>query len=598
MNNGCLSRPRAHAVPTPSHGPPTSQARSPNSSPRRCVARRSPRAARRTRRGPTLTDARTRPQDRTHEKKQTSPEQAFELWRQKHAKPEHASPSERTARLAAFRANAAFVAQHNRAAAAAAAAGQKNGGAPPPPPPSSAEPARLELNAYADLTWDEFRRTRLGFAAAQANNGGKPAPLSALSAPPASSRLPGFDHAGRSPPKSVDWRAAGAVSPVGNQGACGSCYAWSATGAIEGINAIATGASSAPALSVQEILDCDTAGEDSGCGGGLMDSVFDFVAANGGVDTVADYSYYSAWGLPLSWCNRRKMADRTVVAIDGHQGVPPFDEAALAKAVSAQPVAVAVCASPAMQFYAGGVMGARDCCEELNHGVLLVGYEEKGGSWIVKNSWGGGWGEGGYFRLQRVSSGPAGGGGSNGNGGNDEEGGAADTTPAFAPAFAPAPSATRGLCGITTQSSYPLKRTPLNPSVPSSCDALAWAECPAAQTCGCNWRLSLFGGFFPFCVRHDCCPHPGGVDSCGDGAHCCPGDRPVCDPGRGVCLPEAAAAAGGADGGGGGNGAVPWLTKLPANYSWGWTEQQERETAPSVASAARRLVAREAVAAS
>jgi cathepsin L len=551
-------------------------------------------------------------------KKQTSPEQAFDLWRLKHGKPEYPTPSERSARLSAFKANAAFVAQHNRRAAAEQAEQQRrrqqqqNGGGGARGPHEQEEPARLELNAYADLTWDEFRRTRLGYAAApnnnnnnnNNNNSNNDNKSPSLSAPPPSARLPGFMHEDRSPPPSVDWRAQGAVSPVGNQGACGSCYAWSATGAIEGANAIATGQKPPAALSVQEVLDCDTAGEDSGCGGGLMDNVFDWVANNGGIDTSEEYSYYSSWGLPLSWCNRRKMADRRVVSIDGHQAVPPFDEEALLKAASAQPVAVAVCASPSMQFYGGGVMGAKDCCEELNHGVLLVGYDEA--SWIVKNSWGEGWGEGGFFRLQRLGAAKAAAAATTttattttttatgGNGGGGDQ------------ATFTSPAPVKGLCGITTQSSYPVKRTADNPRVPSACDALAWAECPYAQTCGCNWRLSLFGGFFPLCLRHDCCPHPSGVDSCGDGAHCCPGDRPVCDPGRGVCVRDeagkrAARRAAGEGGADGDDGAVPWLTKMPANYSWGWAEQQEQEqeraavaaAAASFAKAARRLVAPE-----
>jgi hypothetical protein len=435
---------------------------------------------------------------------------------------------------------------------------------------------RLALNAFADLTWDEFKRTRLGYRArgvgsanANANN--------AIAKPP-SAKLPGFMHGGRAPPASVDWRARGAVSPVGNQGACGSCYAWSAAGAIEGANALATGKTPPEALSVQEVVDCDTAGEDAGCGGGLMDNVFDFVAANGGLDTASEYAYYSSWGLPLSWCNRRKLADRRVVSIDGYQDVPAGDERALMQAASAQPVSVAICASPALQFYSGGVVAERECCDELNHGVLLVGYDADG-AWTVKNSWGEGWGEGGYFRLKRAAAAAAGGGG-----GGGAEGGSKSADGRDAPKSAP------GLCGITDAASYPVKKTAENPRVPSACDMFAWAECPYAQTCGCNWRLPIFGGIFPLCIRHDCCPHPRGVDSCGDGAHCCPGDRPVCDPGRGVCVrdPDEVARRGGGGGGGGGggeadDGAVPWIDKVPANYSWGWAEEQQQARAAAIA---------------
>jgi hypothetical protein len=493
-------------------------------------------------------------------KKQTSPDQAYDAWRAAHGKPAPQTPSERSARLSAFHQNAAFIAAHNRRAQAEAVQ-QQNGDSS-----TTVEPMRLELNAYADITWDEFKRTRLGYRPRGADNNNKNA-ANALSSPPPSARIPGFSHAHRTPPPKIDWRDQGAVSPVGNQGACGSCYAWSAVGAIEGANALATGVTPPEALSVQEVVDCDRGfSEDSGCGGGLMDNVFEFVAANGGLDTADEYGYYSSWGLPLSWCNKRKMADRRVVSIDGYEDVPVDDEDALLKAASAQPVSVAICASSALQFYGGGVVAEKACCEELNHGVLLVGYDEE--SWLIKNSWGAEWGESGYFRLKRVSA------------------GGKKATAAETPATTPAP--TKGLCGITDASSYPVKKTAENPRVPSSCDMFAWAECPFAQTCGCNWRLPLFGGIFPLCLKHDCCPHPRGVDSCGDGAHCCPGDRPVCDPGRGVCVRDAAQARLR----NGDEGAVPWLSKVPANYSWGWNEQE------AVAMAARAMMrgAREAVA--
>lgn len=79
------------------------------------------------------------------------------------------------------------------------------------------------------------------------------------------------------------------------------------------------------------------------------------------------------------------------MTIDGYEDVPQNDEHALKQAVSQQPVAVGICASPAMQFYGGGVIDT--CCEDLNHGVLVVGYGTDKDSntdyWLVKNSWGG-----------------------------------------------------------------------------------------------------------------------------------------------------------------------------------------------------------------
>jgi C1A family cysteine protease len=86
------------------------------------------------------------------------------------------------------------------------------------------------------------------------------------------------------------------------------------------------------------------------------------------------------------------MSGRHVVTIDGYEDVPQNDEHALKQAASQQPIAVGICASPAMQFYGGGVIDT--CCEELNHGVLVVGYGTDAKTntdyWLVKNSWGGG----------------------------------------------------------------------------------------------------------------------------------------------------------------------------------------------------------------
>ena len=92
---------------------------------------------------------------------------------------------------------------------------------------------------------------------------------------------------------------------------------------------------------------------------------------------------------------------RNVVSIDSFEDVPANNEHALAKAVTAQPVSVAICASSNLQFYSEGIVD--QCCTQLDHGVLAVGYGEEAGVpyWIVKNSWGQAWGEEGYFRLQR-----------------------------------------------------------------------------------------------------------------------------------------------------------------------------------------------------
>ncbi|KAF8062801.1 RD21C [Scenedesmus sp. PABB004] len=409
----------------------------------------------------------------------TDPEAAYGTWLQLHGK----FDKDAGARLAAFKANVEFIHAHN-----------------------AANPTghQLDLNEFADLTWEEFSRTRLGFdgAAAQASRANR---LRAGGAPPP------FRYADVSAPPAVDWREKGVVTAVKNQGACGSCWAFSATGAVEGVNALRTG--QLLTLSEQELVDCDTTTGNAGCGGGLMDYAFTWIKDNGGIDTEEDWGYYSGWGFG-TWCNARKQKDRHVVTIDGFEDVPQHDEAALRKAASQQPVAVGICASPAMQFYRSGVIDT--CCDELNHGVLLVGYGTDGSTgadyWLVKNSWGGAWGDSGYFKL-KAGVGKA------------------------------------GLCGITTAASYPVKSSP-NPAVPLMCDPFGWSECAAGSSCSCAWPFF----FNLFCIKHDCCPLRHGV-GCADNTHCCPADAPVCDTDKGTCSA--------ADG----TKTVEWTLKKPASYS-------------------------------
>ncbi|GIL78743.1 hypothetical protein Vretifemale_8150 [Volvox reticuliferus] len=357
---------------------------------------------------------------------------------------------------------------------------------------------QLALNEYADLTWEEFSSNRLGLRINQ-DQLDRRSRLSAQS-------LDTWRYATSETPVAMDWRAKGAVAEVKSQGQCGSCWAFSTTGAIEGINAIVTG--QLQSLSEQQLVDCDTE-SNMGCSGGLMDDAFKYVIHNGGLDTEQDYAYWSGLGFGF-WCNKRKQTDRTAVSIDGYEDVPR-GESNLLKAVAHQPVAVAICAGATMQFYSRGVIST--CCEGLNHGVLAVGYNISNDGekyWIVKNSWGAGWGEQGYFRLKM-------GGGEN------------------------------GLCGIASAASYPIKASP-NKAVPEICDLFGWTECPVGSSCSCSF--SLFGFV---CLWHDCCPLASGV-TCRDMKHCCPGGT-TCDERRGVCLS--------ADG----TVSVPWTDKTKATLT-------------------------------
>ncbi|RVX09415.1 Senescence-specific cysteine protease SAG39 [Vitis vinifera] len=186
---------------------------------------------------------------------------------------------------------------------------------------------KLSINEFADLTNEEFRASRNRFKAH-------------ICSTEATSFK--YEHV-TAVPSTVDWRKKGAVTPIKDQGQCGSCWAFSAVAAMEGITQLSTG--KLISLSEQELVDCDTSGEDQGCNGGLMDDAFKFIEQNHG-----------------------------------------------------------------------------QCGTELDHGVAAVGYGTSDDGmkyWLVKNSWGTGWGEEGYIRMQR------------------------DVT------------AKEGLCGIAMQASYP-----------------------------------------------------------------------------------------------------------------------------------------------
>jgi len=194
-------------------------------------------------------------------------------------------------------------------------------------------------------------------------------------------------------PASVDWRTEGAVTPVKNQGQCGSCWSFSATGSMEGAYKIA--GNDLTSFSEQQLVDCSKAEGNMGCNGGLMDYAFTF-AEKTAMDTEASYPYKGRQGT----CNTSVSG---VATVSNFTDVTPKSPSALQEALALGPVSIAIDASGlGFQLYHSGVL-KRFCGTSLDHGVLAVGYGSESGTdfWIVKNSWGAAWGEKGYVRILR-----------------------------------------------------------------------------------------------------------------------------------------------------------------------------------------------------
>ena len=200
-------------------------------------------------------------------------------------------------------------------------------------------------------------------------------------------------------PVSVDWTTKGAVTGVKDQGNCGSCWSFSATGALEGAYQIKYG--TLVSFSEQNLVSCDTI--DSACNGGLMDNAFSWTKSNGGLCTETGYPYTSGTTGQKGACTTT-CTKNTGVTPKSFTDVTKNSDSALMTALVQQPVSIAIQADqPAFQSYKSGVLTGT-CGSNLDHGVLAVGY----GTWTdgtdyykVKNSWGTTWGMGGYILIQR-----------------------------------------------------------------------------------------------------------------------------------------------------------------------------------------------------
>lgn len=253
------------------------------------------------------------------------------------------------------------------------------------------ETARFRLNQFSDLTPEEFKAFVHGENGACYSGSSKERTpiLNKLQ-----SKLVGDNVEAN--PTSVDWTTKGVVTPVKNQGNCGSCWSFSATGATECRYAIATG--KLTSLSEQQLVDC-TRGlpyGNLGCSGGQMDAAFKYIEANKGLCTEAAYPYTAKNGdCKSSSCGT------FYDPIKSYTDVTPRNEGALETAAAAGCVSVAIEADQtAFQYYSSGVLTG-NCGTNLDHGVLVVGYGTQSGQeyWKVKNSWGTTWGEQGYVLI-------------------------------------------------------------------------------------------------------------------------------------------------------------------------------------------------------
>ena len=260
----------------------------------------------------------------------------------------------------------------------------------------------MSMNGHGDLSFEEWSASKLSF---------KPSPK-------LTNLFPSFslftDHhsgvhtapliRGIEAPTTVDWRAKGAVTPVKDQGQCGSCWSFSATGSMEGAHFLKTG--QLVSLSEEQLINCVNSGSYDCNSGGDMIEAFKYVISNKGIVSEDSNPYETK---DHETCTYKAGVGTYAATFSSFKTVTSNDEVALASAVAITPVSVAIDASQqSFQFYSSGVYDEPSCCtncqqSDLDHGVLAVGYGTDNGSdyWLIKNSWNSGWGDAGYIKMKR-----------------------------------------------------------------------------------------------------------------------------------------------------------------------------------------------------
>lgn len=242
------------------------------------------------------------------------------------------------------------------------------------------------VNEFADVSADEFKiRHSAGkyYAARKAASKGPTVTFTAAEVKAAAG-------------EAIDWRTKGAVTGVKNQNQCGSCWAFSSTGSIEGQWFLA--GNTLTSVSEQELVSCDTV--DQGCNGGLMDNAWTWLmtAEAGKIVTEASYPYVSGNGEVPPCDLSGKVLGST---INGHKDIAKDETQMAAFVYASGPLSIAVDAT-SFQTYSGGIL--TNCIsQQIDHGVLIVGFDDTNNPpyWIIKNSWGASWGESGYIRVEK-----------------------------------------------------------------------------------------------------------------------------------------------------------------------------------------------------